>query len=368
MFALLAHRLRRTLNGFTRSKGIPMTSTAGTENPAASSGPAADRADLVLEGGGVKGIALAGAVQALATAGYRFPRVAGTSAGAIVAAIVAALERAEADMSVLEKYLREVDYVQFERAGRVQRALGRFGDLAHLGLSMGMYNGAYLAEWLGPLLKGLGCTRFGDLRMDDPQSSLPEQCRYSLVVHTADITRRRCIRLPWDYGKYGKVADDQLIVDAVRASMAIPFFFTPVRFRAPTAEFDGHTYEGGRVTWVDGGVLANFPINVFDRTDGQPARWGTIGVKLSADAVITPPGHDPRNAVEEAVDIVRTTLDNADRYYVTATEKHPTVFVDASFVSGTNFHLDARDATQLYCNGWNAANEQQQLGLAPKSP
>jgi NTE family protein len=40
------------------------------------------QADLVLEGGGVKGIALVGAVTALADAGYSFPRVAGSSAGA----------------------------------------------------------------------------------------------------------------------------------------------------------------------------------------------------------------------------------------------------------------------------------------------
>lgn len=42
------------------------------------------RADLVLEGGGIKGIALVGAVTALAEAGYAFPRIAGTSAGAVV--------------------------------------------------------------------------------------------------------------------------------------------------------------------------------------------------------------------------------------------------------------------------------------------
>jgi NTE family protein len=46
-------------------------------------------ADLVLEGGGVKGLALVGAVTGLVDAGYSFPRVAGTSAGALVGAVVA---------------------------------------------------------------------------------------------------------------------------------------------------------------------------------------------------------------------------------------------------------------------------------------
>src|SRR5580693_6491654 len=47
-------------------------------------------ADLVLSGGGVKGIGLIGAVVALMDAGYRIHRVSGTSAGSIVGAIVAA--------------------------------------------------------------------------------------------------------------------------------------------------------------------------------------------------------------------------------------------------------------------------------------
>ena len=47
-------------------------------------------ADLVLEGGGVKGIALAGAIAVLEERGYKFHKVAGTSAGSIVGALVAA--------------------------------------------------------------------------------------------------------------------------------------------------------------------------------------------------------------------------------------------------------------------------------------
>lgn len=59
----------------------------------------ATRADLVCEGGGVRGIGLVGAVDALVQAGYRFPRVAGTSAGAIVASLVAALQVAGEPLS-----------------------------------------------------------------------------------------------------------------------------------------------------------------------------------------------------------------------------------------------------------------------------
>ncbi|HYA51903.1 MAG TPA: patatin-like phospholipase family protein, partial [Streptosporangiaceae bacterium] len=84
----------------------PMESSpaaAGTAKPA----------DLVLEGGGVKGIGLAGAVLALDQAGYRFHRVAGTSAGAIAAAIIAALNKAGQPLSKLRDYLQEIQFKKF---------------------------------------------------------------------------------------------------------------------------------------------------------------------------------------------------------------------------------------------------------------
>ena len=58
-------------------------------------------ADLALEGGGVKGIGIVGAVSVLAEAGYRFARVAGTSAGAIAAALIAAISTKGSPMTSL---------------------------------------------------------------------------------------------------------------------------------------------------------------------------------------------------------------------------------------------------------------------------
>ena len=80
-------------------------------------------ADLVLAGGGVKGIGLAGAILVLAEAGYRFPRAAGTSAGAIAAVLVAAIGKAGQDMTVLRDYLAEIDCPRFTQTGRVRGRL-----------------------------------------------------------------------------------------------------------------------------------------------------------------------------------------------------------------------------------------------------
>src|SRR2546428_5463106 len=84
--------------------------------------------DLVLEGGGVKNVALLGAVLALSEAGYTFPRVAGTSGGAIIAAAVAAYQRAGLDLGGLVDALMAVDnkrFTAYRRPGVISRALFR---------------------------------------------------------------------------------------------------------------------------------------------------------------------------------------------------------------------------------------------------
>ena len=63
----------------------------------------------MLEGGGVKGSALVGAVAAIEDAGYTFHRVAGTSAGALVAAMVAA----NIPASRMHERLMDYDYTRF---------------------------------------------------------------------------------------------------------------------------------------------------------------------------------------------------------------------------------------------------------------
>jgi NTE family protein len=315
-----------------------------------------NRADLVLEGGGVKGIGLVGAVITLSDAGTVFPRAAGTSAGAIAAALVAALQRAGKPMSQLRQIMQTIDYGAFMTGDWAERHLGRFGEVGHLAFHDGMYSGDYLTTWLGGALEDIGVTTFGDLKItDDPGTSLPPQCRYSLVVHTSDISRRKLVRLPWDYPDYGVEADSTRIVDAVRASMSIPFFFNPVRVQAPALVSGDDNFAAGKVTWVDGGLLSNFPVEVFDRNDGQPSRWPTIGVKLSAAAPVPTAPHDAGNAVEEGIACVRTALDNADRYYVTPDKAARTIFVDSMGLSATDFHLTVSQQEQLYDNGCAAA-------------
>lgn len=306
-------------------------------------------ADLVLEGGGVKGIGLVGAVVELAAQGWRFPRVAGTSAGAIVGSLVAAYQAAGCDLGDLAARMETLDYTRFRDRGLLAR-LGWPGKTAELLIHNGIYRGEYLLRWLAAELDAVGVRTFGDLRItDDPDADLlPHQC-YRLVVVASDISRGQLVRLPWDYHYYGLDPDRQRIVDAVHASAAIPLFFRPITLRCGP---DG----GGDVTLVDGALLSNFPVEIFDRTDGRPARWPTFGVKLSARPRSRQVSHPIDGPVDLAMASLRTLLAAHDAYHldderITAR----TIFVDTMRVSPVDFDVDPATERLLYEKGRSAA-------------
>ena len=300
-------------------------------------------ADLVLEGGGVKGIGLVGAFSTLVDHDYTFHRIAGTSAGAIVGALIAAGMPPED----LQRVMRTVDYGHFQDEGFVDH-LGLVGKGISILFEKGIYEGRYLVEWLDAILMDLGARTFGDLRIEDPNSSLPPELAYKLVIMTSDVTRGRLVRLPWDYPKYGLDADEQLVADAVRASMSIPFFYEPQRFY-------GRDEQGERVRsfMVDGGMLSNFPIDVFDRTDGKPPRWPTFGIKLSAKPSIPQlERFEVKGALGLAKAMVGTMTNFHDQMHIDdPSVLARTMFVDTLQVKATDFAIDEATQDLLFTNG-----------------
>jgi len=315
------------------------------------------KADLVLEAGGVKGIAIAGAVAALARAGYTFPRIAGTSAGAITGAVLAALQLAGESVDRTEDIARSLKYSRFRDRGRIGRLFGPLGWLVDgiaLAVESGMYEGAYLHDWLRGVLADLGVVTFADLREDDAGSDLPPQHAYRLVVFASDLSQQRLVRLPWDYPDYGLDPDEMEVADAVRASASIPFFFEPVTMRGPR----------GVSTLVDGALLSTYPITAFDRADGQPARWATLGVRVTSaigDQTLVQPVGGP---ISLALALVETALTACQAQHIAdRANVARSIFVDTSGIASTDFDITAeqrerlvqagRDAVERFLRDWD---------------
>jgi NTE family protein len=300
------------------------------------------KADLVLEGGGVKGIGLVGAIAVLEEHGYVFNRVAGTSAGSIVGSLVAAGMPTSAMVDIMQS----LDYRLFQDKGPEDRLPG--GRLYSLFAQHGIYEGEYLKSWLAEILETYGVRTFRDLRYEDAGTSIPAEQRYKLVVMVSDVSSGRLRRLPWDYPAFGHDADDVAVVDAVRASMSIPFFFEPVKTRNRITDEE--------IWMVDGGMLSNFPVEVFDRSHGDPPRWPTFGIKLSARRGSQAVRFKLDNTYDLARSMVATMTGFHDQMHVDDPGVLArTIFIDTFGVKSTDFALDRATADRLYESGRAAA-------------
>ena len=311
-------------------------------------------ADLVLEGGGVKGTGLVGAVSALVNHddAYVFHRVAGTSAGAIVASMLAA----GISVGDLKEIMTKLDFSQFEDESPVFKHFKRFGEGFGLIFHEGMFRGDFLRSWIASTLADHGVRTWGDLKDSDPGSSLPPSQQYKLVVVVSDVSRGRMLQLPWDYQRLcGIPPDEQPVADAVRASASIPFFFRPFHMKADAKVTEGH----GEILCVDGGMLSNYPIDIFDRTDGRASRWPTLGVKLSAQRQIEDANWEPNpGPLELAKSLIATMASAHDQLYVAQPSyASRTIFVDTTGFKSTNFHLSNVDKNALFENGAAAATK-----------
>jgi NTE family protein len=326
------------------------------------------RADAVFEGGGVKGIAFAGAIAAAERdAGVQeWVNVAGTSAGSIVAALLVA----GYDAAGLQKLLAAAQYSRFADTGGGGKWLGGLWNAAFR--LRGMAPGQYFLDWMGeqfaasPLAKELGKTEltFGDVKRRDlpPREQLHDitdeqyqRTLYRLHVIGSDITTGRMIIMPDDLPDYtdeaGKPFDKDTfpIVEAVRMSMSYPFLFSPVVL-----------HRGGRPVYVvDGGLLSNFPIWLFDGPHPTRPTWG---FRLhGGDAVDEglPYRKIPRPLWE--VPLLKAMFSAAteawDRQQLSHATSARTVSIPTHQISTTDFGLTKSDADSLYAWGLNAAHD-----------
>ncbi|MFQ5802640.1 MAG: patatin-like phospholipase family protein [Candidatus Methylomirabilales bacterium] len=301
------------------------------------------KCDAVFEGGGVKGIGLVGAIAVTEEMGYEFVNVAGTSAGAIVAALVAAGYSA----AELQDIMKSLDYSEFKDEGLLDK-IPFLGKVLSLGFEKGIYEGAYLENWIREKLAVKGKRTFRDLIMEEYKDN--PRYRYKLQVVASDVSRGRLLVLPQDIKDYGMAPDDFEIAQAVRMSMSIPYFFEPVTLTGR---------ETGEICYiVDGGVLSNFPIRLFD--DGSPdPPWPTFGYLLAEDPDVTGTtvSHKIIGPLTLFAALFSTMMEAHDRMYIKNGAFARTIMVPTLGVKTTEFDLSRGRADELYESGANAARE-----------
>ncbi|MCA1054795.1 patatin-like phospholipase family protein [Rossellomorea aquimaris] len=277
--------------------------------------------DGVFSGGGVRGLALIGAYQAIEEKGLRFKRVAGTSAGAIVAAFVAAGYTS----GELKDIMEEMDLGHLLDSNAVLPI--PFLKWFRIYYRLGLYKGAALERWIEQKLKARGIYTFADL---------PDK---SLRVIASDISNGRLLVLPDDLEKYGVPPETFPVARAIRMSASLPYFFEPVKLRS---------LEGTSLL-VDGGVLSNFPMWLFDRENVKKVR-PVIGVKLSHD-FMERPKNKINNAIELYSALFQTMKDAHDARYISRKHEKNIIFIPTKGVLTTEFELSDDSKEELFQMG-----------------
>jgi NTE family protein len=302
------------------------------------------RVDLVFEGGGVKGNALAGALSVLEENGFRPQNIAGASAGAIIATLLAAGYTARE----LHQFVSNQDFKLFMDKGWEDRLPGFIGVPLSILHDRGIYEGVYFLERMQELLAKKGVSTFRDLV--HPEYADQPKYRYKVQVIVSDLTSRRLLVLPRDAQVLGVQPDELNVALAVRMSMSYPFFFEPVPFRNPQT---GHEH-----LLVDGGMLSNFPVWLFD-SEGIP-EWPTFGLPLVEDDLRVSVGNrlssfDGARKIVGPVgpfllNLVSTLLEAHDRMYIETADFARTITVPTLGVSTLDFNLSAEKTQALF--GW----------------
>ncbi|OIK13790.1 patatin-like phospholipase family protein [Bacillus sp. MUM 13] len=283
--------------------------------------------DGVFSGGGLKGFAMVGAIQVIEEHGFVFGRTAGTSAGAIIAAFTSAGYTGHQ----IQELLNEIDVSKFLDPRRFWIPIP-FTRWLLLYWKLGLYKGNALERWVALKLAEKGVVTFKDLP------------RQSLRVIASDITNGKLVVIPDDLGAYGIDPNSFPVAKAVRMSCSIPYFFEPVRLKSQA--------KTGNV-FVDGGVLSNFPMWLFDSENMKKTR-PVLGIKLSGDNDMKKPD-DVDNAIELFGALFKTMKDAHDSRYISRKHVQNILFIPMKGISATDFLLTEESKNELIARGRNYA-------------
>lgn len=304
--------------------------------------------NLVFEGGGVKGIAYVGALEVLNDKGIlkNIERVAGTSAGAMVAVLVG-LNYSAAEISDI---LWKINFKNF-----LDDSFGTVRDINRLINEYGWYKGDFFRNLMADFIKdktGNGEATFRDLAKAKKYRDI--------YLIGADLSTGFS-----EVFCYAKTPDVK-VADAARISMSIPLFFRAVN----GTNGNGHIY-------VDGGLLDNYPVKVFDNvsyvTDKQNIRRTeyydktnkslskkldkideyiynkeTLGFRLDSKEeidkflhpdMVMPVKNDIKTLFSYTKALVTTLIDFPNNVHLHSDDWQRTIYIDTLGVGSTDFSI-----------------------------
>lgn len=307
--------------------------------------------NLVFEGGGILGIAYLGMLKFLDQ--YHIMeevrRVAGSSAGAITACLLSF----NLDYNDTKRMVDSLDYSKIAStkdnisAPEIQMDLDRsikdqlnkiYGNMDcvyRMVTKYGWYSSRYFYDWIQDKIalqfdrtKKAPPYTFRDFA--DQSLHKDERPFKELYVIGTDVSRQT------EHVFSYETTPDMEVAQAVRISMSVPLFFEAIKLDVDTEK------KSRENIYVDGGLVLNYPINLFDR-DGQIAR--TLGGTLVSHKKY----RDIKNLVEFIVSLLSTsTIIQKEFYRSRPADVARSIFIDTGDVQSLDFDIQVGDETYNY--------------------
>jgi NTE family protein len=293
--------------------------------------------NFVFEGGGIRGIAFGGTIYYLEKHDLmkHIKRFAGSSAGSIVAAALSVGYSGKEIINILHN----TNFKQFE-----DDSWGVVGDLYRIFTKFGVYKGEAFEEWFQTVLaKKTGNPDITFLEIYEKYGK--ELAITGTCLNTAETHY-------YHYTTYPHMP----IKKAVRISMSIPVFFASVK--------------EGNTIMVDGGLLNNYPIWVFDGdtigdshvSDEQIVKSKTIGFKLMTDQEkqdykLYHVDEKINNIFQYAKALINTLLIQIERGHIRSGYWKKTVAINTHNVSSLEFSLPEETKQKLIQTGYDSIHE-----------
>jgi len=319
--------------------------------------------NLVFEGGGVKGIAYVGAMTVLNQRDLlqNVSRVGGASAGAINALIYAL----GYDLTEQRQILASTDFKKF-----MDDSFGLIRDIRRLSKNFGWYKGDFFSTWIGDLIEDKLGPRNATF------SDLAKKGAPALYMIGTNLTTGFAEVFSHEH------TPDMPLAIAVRITMSIPLFFAAV-FHGPRQD-----------VYVDGGVIQNYPIKLFDRQkyidmqnepyavrkteyyNRENARFSiirpgrspyvynrqTLGMRLDTREEIAvfrydepPQGKPIKNFTDYARALLNAIMHVQQNQHLHEDDWHRTLYIDTFDIKATDFDLTNEQKDALLQSGIDCA-------------
>jgi len=306
--------------------------------------------NLVFEGGGVKGIAYCGALEICEKKGIlnNINRVAGTSAGAITAGLLAV----GFSYSEIFDLLKKTSFQSF-----LDNYWGYVRDVISLFKDYGWYKGEHFRNWFEEqLFQKTGNRKFSFQDLENALKDNDSNFKYLAVAGTNLRTQATEVFSP-------ETTPNMSIAEAIRISMSIPLFFRAIK------------YQG--IRYVDGGLYYNYPINIFDNRkylsdpkygqeidydhrEGAVFNCQTLGMRVDTKDEIkvlmdqaTP--LPIRNIKDYMKALIGGYMDGMNKIHLHKNDWHRTIFIDSLGVKTTAFNLNDDTIDKLVESGRKSA-------------